>query len=82
MTHFPPMLATRNLLYTAMTRARQGVIMVGRPNVPSAMTDNTQGRKRKSGLGLRLKELMEWDGKRDDYSFVPEEWQSVQEEIF
>ena len=57
MTHFPPMLATRNLLYTAITRARQGVVMVGRPNMPGAMTDNTQGRRRKSGLGERLKEL-------------------------
>ena len=57
MTHFPPMLATRNLLYTAMTRARTGVVMVGRPQVPGAMVQNTQGRKRKSGLGIRLLEM-------------------------
>ena len=66
MTHFPPMLATRNLLYTAMTRARQGVVMVGRPNMPAAMTDNTQGRKRKSGLGERIKELMDWGTDEQD----------------
>ncbi len=57
MTHFPPMLATRNLLYTAVTRAKQGVVLVGRPAMANAMTDNTQGRKRKSGLGERIKEL-------------------------
>ncbi len=51
------MLATRNLLYTAMTRARTGVVMVGRPQVPGAMVQNTQGRKRKSGLGIRLLEM-------------------------
>ena len=59
MTHFPPMLATRNLLYTAMTRAKQGVVLVGRPAMPNAMVDNTSGRKRRSGLGERMKEL--WD---------------------
>ena len=59
MTHFPPMLATRNLLYTAITRAKEGVVMVGKPQVPGAMVENTQGRKRKSGLGIRLQEL--WD---------------------
>ena len=51
------MLATRNLLYTAVTRAKQGVVLVGRPAMANAMTDNTQGRKRKSGLGERIKEL-------------------------
>jgi len=57
MTHFPPMLATRNLLYTAVTRAKEGVVLVGRQAVPNAMVDNTQGRKRKSGLGERIKQL-------------------------
>ena len=61
MTHFPPMLATRNLLYTAITRAREGVVMVGDPRIPGAMTDNTSARKRNSGLKARLLKLWETD---------------------
>ena len=59
MTHFPHMLATRNLLYTAMTRAKEGVVMVGDPRIPGAMTDNTSARKRNSGLKARLLKLWE-----------------------
>ena len=59
MTFFPPMLATRNLLYTAVTRAKEGVVLVGRPQMPGAMTDNTSGRKRCSGLKARLRGIWE-----------------------
>ncbi|MBQ2312013.1 MAG: ATP-binding domain-containing protein, partial [Firmicutes bacterium] len=61
MTHFPPMLATRNLLYTAITRAKEGVVMVGDPRMPGVMTDNTSARKRNSGLKARLVKLWETD---------------------
>ena len=61
MTHFPPMLATRNLLYTAITRAKEGVVMVGDPRMPGVMTDNTSARKRNSGLKARLAKLWETD---------------------
>ncbi|MBQ3930984.1 MAG: ATP-binding domain-containing protein, partial [Firmicutes bacterium] len=61
MTHFPPMLATRNLLYTAITRAKEGVVMVGDPRMPGVMTDNTSARKRNSGLKARLVTLWETD---------------------
>ena len=57
MTNFPPMLATRNLLYTAVTRAKDGVVLVGKPQVPAAMVDNTSEKKRRSGLGERIREL-------------------------
>ncbi len=36
----PPMLMTRNLLYTAVTRAKDMVIMVGRPEITSVMVNN------------------------------------------
>lgn len=36
----PPMLMTRNLLYTAVTRARKMVILVGRCDIPSRMVAN------------------------------------------
>ncbi len=35
-----PMLMTRNLLYTAVTRAKRMVILVGRRDVPSRMVEN------------------------------------------
>lgn len=57
MTHFPPMLSTRNLLYTAITRARQGVVLVGDQRYANAMVDNNSSEKRYSGLGTRLRNI-------------------------
>ena len=36
----PPMLLTRNLLYTAVTRAKSMVILVGRRDIPGVMVNN------------------------------------------
>ena len=55
---FPPMLATRNLLYTAVTRAKNGVVLVGSEKVMEAMVDNNKIVERYSGLGERLKKLI------------------------
>ncbi len=38
----PPMLMTRNLLYTAVTRAKNMVIMVGRSDIPGRMVGNNR----------------------------------------
>lgn len=38
----PPMLMTRNLLYTAVTRAKRMVILVGRADIPSIMVKNNR----------------------------------------
>lgn len=38
----PPMLMTRNLLYTAVTRARTMVILVGRHDIPKRMVSNNR----------------------------------------
>lgn len=46
----PPMLMTRNLLYTAITRARELVVLVGRERVLNKMVDNNYIAKRYSGL--------------------------------
>ena len=51
---FPPALATRNLLYTAITRSRKQVYIVGRQDYLNAMVDNYQGKQRNSGLQERL----------------------------
>ena len=42
MYHCPPMLMTRNLLYTAITRARKMVILVGRRDVIGRMVENNR----------------------------------------
>jgi len=51
----PPMLLTRNLLYTAVTRAKNLVVMVGREAYLQQMVKNDQIVQRYSGLGDRLK---------------------------
>ena len=38
----PPMLMVRNLLYTAITRAKNMVILVGRSDIPRRMTENNR----------------------------------------
>jgi exodeoxyribonuclease V alpha subunit len=50
----PPMLLTRNLLYTAVTRAQKMVILVGRTDVIEAMVDNNRQSMRYTGLARRL----------------------------
>lgn len=61
MTWFPPVLATRNLLYTGVTRGKDVVVMVGSEDKMNGMVDNNRITMRYSGLGVRLKRLMELD---------------------
>lgn len=51
-----PMLLTRGVLYTAITRARNLLIMVGNEEVVARMTANNRRNKRYSGLRYRLME--------------------------
>lgn len=51
---FPPILATRNLLYTAVTRGKEAVILVGSEGRMQAMVDNVRISERYSGLKARL----------------------------
>ncbi|TDP57915.1 exodeoxyribonuclease V alpha subunit [Aminicella lysinilytica] len=55
---FPPMLATRNLLYTAVTRGKRVVVLVGMENRLDAMVDNDRIKMRYSGLRPRLEKLL------------------------
>ena len=55
----PPMLLTRNLLYTAVTRARRMVMLVGREAAIDRMIMSVNTRKRYSALCWRLKQIME-----------------------
>ncbi len=54
MTWFPPVLATRSLVYTAVTRGKKEVYIVGNPAYLNAMVDNNQSRSRNSGLKSRM----------------------------
>ena len=51
----PQMLMTRNLLYTAVTRARRLVVIVGREGCVHQMVDNNRILHRYSALHLRLR---------------------------
>ena len=54
---FPPMLATRNLLYTAVTRGKEAVVLVGSEQKLFAIVDNNAITKRYSGLAVRLRSI-------------------------
>ncbi len=49
-----PYLLNRSVLYTAITRARELLIIVGREETVAAMTENVQKNRRYTGLKLRL----------------------------
>ena len=50
----PPMLVYRNLLYTAITRAKGLVVIIGNPDILRRMVETTNERERCSGLKERL----------------------------
>ena len=52
----PPMLLSRNLLYTAVTRAQNMVILVGREEILETMIQNNRQSMRYTGLKQWLKE--------------------------
>jgi len=49
-----PYLLSRSILYTAITRARELLIIVGREETVAIMTENAKKNRRYSGLKLRL----------------------------
>ena len=54
---FAPMLMCRNLLYTAVTRAKTMVILVGMPSSCRTMINNNHEQKRFTGLCSKLKNI-------------------------
>jgi exodeoxyribonuclease V alpha subunit len=56
----PQMLLTRNLLYTAMTRARNLVVLVGREEIIRQMVENDHEVRRNTTLADRLRETAEY----------------------
>ena len=64
---FPPVLATRNLLYTAVTRGKTAVVLVGSEGQLNSMVDNNQISLRYSGLAWRLAQLLKLENElRED----------------
>lgn len=59
------MLLTRNLLYTGITRAKKLLIVIGNKNLIEFMINNTDIKKRNTGLELRLKRLGEEKCKKE-----------------
>lgn len=55
----PKMLMNRNLLYTAVTRARKCVTLVGDEMTFQSMIQNTRQQKRYSGLAEEIKKVIE-----------------------
>lgn len=53
-----PMLLTRNLLYTGMTRAKKLLIVIGSNNVLDFMIQNLDTKKRNTGLKEKLEKLL------------------------
>lgn len=51
-------LLTRNLLYTAMTRAKKMLVIVGNRSVINYMVDNLDSRNRKTGLREKLERMI------------------------
>ncbi|MEF9959418.1 MAG: ATP-dependent RecD-like DNA helicase [Niameybacter sp.] len=54
----PPMLLSRNLLYTAVTRAKKMVVIVGVKETVNRMIENNREVERYSSLGIHLQQLI------------------------
>lgn len=54
----PPMLMNRNILYTAVTRAKRLVVLVGEKKYLNLMVKNDKQQERQSGLKFRLEGIV------------------------
>ena len=64
-----PILLTRNLLYTGITRAKKLLIVVGNDNVVNYMIQNIDSKKRNTGLEYKLKNDFGVGDKKHLYKF-------------
>ena len=58
-----PMLLTRNLLYTGMTRAKELLIVIGSYSVIEYMLKNVDNKRRNTGLAYKMRKLAQNDEK-------------------
>jgi len=62
-TNGPPMLYTRNLLYTGVTRAKKLLIIIGKESIINFMIQNNDTKKRNTGLKQKMSKYLEmWRG--------------------
>ena len=52
-----PVLLTRNLLYTGITRAKKLLIVIGSEKIVKFMIQNVDSKKRNTGLEYKLRDL-------------------------
>lgn len=52
-----PMLLTRNLLYTGLTRAKKLLIVIGSDRIVGYMIQNVDSKKRNTGLEFKMRQL-------------------------
>lgn len=52
-----PVLLTRNLLYTGITRAKKLLIVLGSDNIIKFMIQNIDSKKRNTGLEYKLRNM-------------------------
>ncbi len=65
--NFMPLLMTRNLLYTAITRAKDLVVLVGTSSAVSTMVHNNRRTKRYTGLVQKLQLAARRNNENTDY---------------
>ena len=51
-----PMLLTRNLLYTGITRAKEMLIVIGSEKIVEFMIQNVDSKKRNTGLEYKMRQ--------------------------
>lgn len=62
-TSGPPMLYTRNILYTGVTRAKKFLIIVGKESIVNYMINNNNTQLRNTGLKYKMNKYLEiWRG--------------------
>ena len=57
-----PMLITRNLLHTGITRAKKLLIIVGIERVVDFMIQNVDIKRRNTGLEYKMRKIVDGDG--------------------
>ena len=58
-TNGPPMLYTRNLLYTGVTRAKEYLIVLGKEALLARMIDNVDTKIRNTGLKFKIEKYVD-----------------------
>ena len=51
-----PMLLTRNLIYTGITRAKEMLIIIGNDRIVEFMIKNVDSKKRNTGLEYKMRQ--------------------------